>query len=1183
MKRLFKFFVPAAVAAIALVSCEQEVQVPSEPDTISIRVKASADALANVDTKTYIDTYEGQANTILWGTGEYMKLALKAGDNDPVFATSTNDSADLFNGEPVALFEFSVSPASADSYEYMGLYPASAAVDNNNTNAANYKVKLPNIQNATAASYDPAAYIMVAKPEIYDAVQVDWNASFRRATALNQITLTGINADIVSVEFTAASSVKLAGSRHINLTTGADSDIYSGENVVTVNYASALAAANDKVVWFTSWDATIAEGSTLKIVAKSATKSYTRTITAREGGILFKEGYLNKMTVNMSSADVDDLVSYEGDYVILAKNNTTYYALKDEASSTRIASENYTGSLDSYTGLTDDPLIWTIEASGNNYTVKSKAGSNYIGWTSGNSADLVAEANYDADQCLMGISESDGIYTIYVVADNSRILARNTSNAYFAFYSGTQYKDLVLVPATVDNRERVATPTFSPVAGQVAENTTVTISTETQGATIYYTVDGTDPTSESTQGTSVTVNASMTIKAIAVKNDMRDSEIASAEYTVAGSTPEPETGWIETDIADLTGSDVFVIVGNGATALPHDNGSSSAPGVPSVTISNGKITSTVTDAMKWNISGDSSDGYVFYPNGDDTQWLYCTATNNGVRVGTNANKAFVLDGDYLKNVATSRYLSIYNNQDWRCYGNTNNNPQAITFYKYSDGSNPTVATPTFSIVGSDVSIACSTDGATIYYTVDGTPPSAQSSVYSAAISLLGSQQKTIKAFATKTDYEDSEVAAKTYYAVNVDATENGTVTAQPFAAEGDVVSLTVTPHSGYTLDALSVTDSGDNAVSVSSNQFTMPASPVTVSATFASGVQPNDGSLDHPYTVAEALEIIDGYSDKEKSSSQVYVSGIVANVGSYNSTYNSVTYDISDDGQNSNTLNVYSGKFVANTNFSSNEQIEAGDEVIVYGYLYLYGSTKEMYQNNYIYSLNGITTLPTITKTDITGVDAAGVNNATKTVSFANNDGWTASVTADGTIVTSASISGTTITYSVAANSGDARTGSIIVALSKSGRAYVSATISVSQLAGNGNTSTTETITSGTFSGDTNSLSMTTASGITISQLKNNGTNCNTTYNTVSTLRVYRANQMQFTGKTFTKIEMYYTGNYSGAAWTVVAGGGTVSIDTTNKKVVWTNTNGASTVTLQNSTSSGTNTQLRTTQFYFEY
>ena len=122
-------------------------------------------------------------------------------------------------------------------------------------------------------------------------------------------------------------------------------------------------------------------------------------------------------------------------------------------------------------------------------------------------------------------------------------------------------------------------------------------------------------------------------------------------------------------------------------------------------------------------------------------------------------------------------------------------------------------------------------------------------------------------------------------------------------------------------------------------------------------------------------------------------------------------------------------------------------------------------------------------------------------------------------------------------------------------------------------------ITSGTFSGDSDSLSLTTSSGITISQLKNEGTSCNTNFNTVSTLRIYKANQLQFTGRNFSKIEIFYTGSYSGTEWSIVNGGGTVAIDSTNNKVIWENSVGASEVTLQNSSNTGSNVQLRTTKF----
>ena len=83
---------------------------------------------------------------------------------------------------------------------------------------------------------------------------------------------------------------------------------------------------------------------------------------------------------------------------------------------------------------------------------------------------------------------------------------------------------------------------------------------------------------------------------------------------------------------------------------------------------------------------------------------------------------------------------------------------------------------------------------------------------------------------------ESQDVTATYtptYEITVSEAENGTVTADvTSAAEGDTVTLTVTPDSNYELDTLTVTDASSNSVTVTNNQFTMPASAVTVSATF---------------------------------------------------------------------------------------------------------------------------------------------------------------------------------------------------------------------------------------------------------------------------------------------------------------------------------------------------------------
>lgn len=81
--------------------------------------------------------------------------------------------------------------------------------------------------------------------------------------------------------------------------------------------------------------------------------------------------------------------------------------------------------------------------------------------------------------------------------------------------------------------ETVATPAFSVESDSVISGTSVTITCATEKAKIYYTTDGSEPTASGNEyTTAITVTQAVTIKAIAVKEGMNDSEIASASYTI---------------------------------------------------------------------------------------------------------------------------------------------------------------------------------------------------------------------------------------------------------------------------------------------------------------------------------------------------------------------------------------------------------------------------------------------------------------------------------------------------------------------------------------------------------------------------------------------------------------------------------------------------------------------------
>lgn len=169
---------------------------------------------------------------------------------------------------------------------------------------------------------------------------------------------------------------------------------------------------------------------------------------------------------------------------------------------------------------------------------------------------------------------------------------------------------------------------------------------------------------------------------------MPESDV-TINASVTAKPASPKYTWVLADLADLTEDDVFVIVGNNDEnyAMSNDKGTTTGPSAVAVTVEDGQITSNVSDNLLWTVSSSSS-GYTFYPNGDTEKWLYCTNSNNGVRVGTNDNKLFVIKDGYLYHIATKRYVGLYNSADWRCYtlGTENAFPkniegQSFAFYK----------------------------------------------------------------------------------------------------------------------------------------------------------------------------------------------------------------------------------------------------------------------------------------------------------------------------------------------------------------------------------------------------------------------------------------------------------------------------------------------------------------------
>lgn len=113
------------------------------------------------------------------------------------------------------------------------------------------------------------------------------------------------------------------------------------------------------------------------------------------------------------------------------------------------------------------------------------------------------------------------------------------------------------------------------------------------------------------------------------------------------------------------------------------------------------------------------------------------------------------------------------------------------------------------------------------------------------------------------------------------------------------------------------------------------------------------GTQADPFNVAGALQYINNGGDEN---AEVYVKGKVVSVqsGSFDPSYGSLKYYISDDGTSTNQFLVYNGYAGPDrTKFTSEDALKSGDEVVICGKLVNYNGTKEFTTGNYVVSLNG--------------------------------------------------------------------------------------------------------------------------------------------------------------------------------------------------------------------------------------
>lgn len=284
--------------------------------------------------------------------------------------------------------------------------------------------------------------------------------------------------------------------------------------------------------------------------------------------------------------------------------------------------------------------------------------------------------------------------TIYYSFDNenwseyTNTLTISTTTTIYAKAVKGEDESAVASKTTTMNVEM---PTFSVTEGTYTEAQSVELSCATDGATIYYTTDGTTPSAESTAYTAaINVSESQTIKAIAIKNGV-SSTIATAEYTIIPSVVTTTTGYFAkiTSTDDLKNGKYLIVSAASNVAF---NGSLAALDATSNTISvdinNDKISAS-EETLSAAFTIDVTNGTI---KNASNKYIGVNTNENGLKLTDNAStytNSFAIDENgnatisavFAESTMKLQYNRTSGQERFRYFKSTQ---QAIQLYRYVD-------------------------------------------------------------------------------------------------------------------------------------------------------------------------------------------------------------------------------------------------------------------------------------------------------------------------------------------------------------------------------------------------------------------------------------------------------------------------------------------------------------------
>jgi hypothetical protein len=394
-----------------------------------------------------------------------------------------------------------------------------------------------------------------------------------------------------------------------------------------------------------------------------------------------------------------------------------------------------------------------------------------------------------------------------------------------------------------------ATPSFSLTAGKYSGAQTLAVTDSTAGAAIYFTTNGSTPTTASAlYAGPISIAVSETVQAAAIAPGGSLGSIASAAYTITGVTavpvisPAPGTyfGAQTISIADATPNAVIYYTVNGRAP----NSSSTVYSGP-IAISSNSNVQAVAQTSGYSSSSLASSSYFFpaaTPVISPAPGTFLTVQSVTISSSTPGASIYYTTNGTLPTTGSIKYtgpMAVSANETIQAISvltGMNNSSAASSAYVITL---PAPA-PTFSPVAGTylkaetVSISCSTKSAVIYYTTDGTTPTTASTVYTGPLS-VGSNE-TISAIALAPGSSNSP-AASAVYTITLPAT----VPAFSPAA-GKFTSVQSVTLSDATAGAVIYYTTDGSTPTTASNPYTAPIS-IAVTQTLNAVAIASGGSL----------------------------------------------------------------------------------------------------------------------------------------------------------------------------------------------------------------------------------------------------------------------------------------------------------------------------------------------------